>query len=355
MSLTPRERVSAQIKHQETDYLPYTIRFGSDMGEQIEAYGTDVAERLDTYYGSPTWRTLVDNAIARINTHNLGVDASTGSIYTDVYGCKWRVDRRPFHLEQPVLKTPSLRGYEFPDVDALFDAAWKQRTLHAIGQAKDHFVVVGFGFGLWERAWTLRGFDTALMDAAGEPDFFAELVDQITEHQLAIIERLVELPMDGVMFSDDWGYQRGVLLGPERWRRVMKPRLARMYARVHTAGKYTLSHCCGSVADILPDIIEIGLDVLESVQPEAEKMNPYELKRQFGSQITFWGGLGSQSLIPFGKPDEIRTEVAKMCREMSKGGGYVLSPAKPFQPETPTENAAAIIESFLQQAGVKFP
>lgn len=355
MSLTPKERVRAQIQHRETDYLPYTIRFGSDVGEQIDAYGTDTAERLDAYYGSPAWRNLVDNAIARINTHNLGVDASTGTIYTDVYGCKWRVDRRPFHLEEPVLKTPSLKGFTFPDVDALFDADWKQITLQAIAQQQNHFVVVGFGFGLWERAWALRGFDNALMDAAGEPDFFEELLDRITEHQLAIIERLVKLPVDGIMFSDDWGYQRGVLLGPVRWRRVLKPRLARMYARVHAAGKYTLSHCCGSITDIMPDIIEAGLDVLESVQPEAERMNPYELKRRFGAQITFWGGLGSQSIIPFGTPDEIRAEVAKLCREMGRGGGYILSPAKPLQPETPTENAAAVIESFLQQAGVRFP
>ncbi len=84
-------------------------------------------------------------------------------------------------------------------------------------------------------------------------------------------------------------------------------------------------------------------------------MNPYELKQRFGARITFWGGLGSQSLIPFGTPDEIRAEVAKLCREMGRGGGYILSPAKPLQPETPTENAAAVIESFLQQAGVRFP
>jgi uroporphyrinogen decarboxylase len=84
-------------------------------------------------------------------------------------------------------------------------------------------------------------------------------------------------------------------------------------------------------------------------------MNPYELKRQFGKDITFWGGIGSQSLLPFGTPGEIRAEVCKMCLEMGKGGGYILSPAKQLQPETPTENAAALVESFLQQAGVRFP
>jgi len=353
--LTPRERVIAQIRHQETDYLPYTIRFRGDEREQLDdCYGTDVADRLDAYYGSPAWQALVDNAVQRVLVPKLMVDASCGSFYTDVYGSTWRVDRRPYQLVEPAIKTPSLAGFTFPELDSVFTADWKEETLQAIDQQRDHFVVIGFGFGLWERTWTLRGFEAALMDAAAEPDFFEELIERVAHHQTGIVERLLELPVDGIMFSDDWGYQRGVLLGPERWRRVLKPRFAQMYALVHEAGKYALSHCCGSVADIMPDIIEIGLDVLESVQPEAEKMDPYELKRCFGSQITFWGGLGSQSIIPFGRPDEIRAEVSRLCREMGKGGGYVLSPAKPLQPETPTENAAAVVESFLQQAGVAF-
>ncbi len=341
MSLTPKERVIAQIHHQETDFIPYTIGFEGG-----------VAERLDAYYGSDAWRGLIDNAIRHVPVPNLVVDETAGPCYTDPFGTTWRVDRRPFHLAEPALKRPSLEGFTFPDLDTLFTPAWKEKTLRFIEMHRDHFLVASFGFGLFERTWTLRGFNEALMDAAGDPDFYDELVEQVADHQLTIIERLLELPVDGIMFSDDWGYQQGVLLGPERWCRFLKPRLARMYARVHAAGKYALSHCCGSIADIMSDVIEIGLDVLESVQPEAVRMNPYELKRQYGAYITFWGGLGSQSTIPFGTPDEVRAEVARLCREMGRGGGYILSPAKALQPETPTENAAAVVEAFLEQAGV---
>jgi uroporphyrinogen decarboxylase len=209
--------------------------------------------------------------------------------------------------------------------------------------------------GLFERSWTLRGFNESLVDSAAHEDFYLELVDRVAEHQMSIVERLLEFPVDGIMFGDDWGYQRGVLLGAERWRRLLKPYYARMYARVHEAGRYVLSHCCGSVRDIMPDIIEIGLDVLQSVQPEPEGMDPYQLKGDFGDQITFWGGLGSQSTIPFGTPREIRAEIARLCREMGRGGGYILSPAKPLQPETSTENAVAVLEGFLEQAGVNAP
>jgi uroporphyrinogen decarboxylase len=113
-----------------------------------------------------------------------------------------------------------------------------------------------------------------------------------------------------------------------------------------------LTHCCGSIEEILPDLIEIGLDVYQSVQPEAANSNPYDLKRKYGDRMTFWGGLGSQSTIPFGTPEGIRAEVARLCREMGRGGGYILSGSKHLQPETPTENAAAVVEAFLEQAGV---
>ena len=107
---------------------------------------------------------------------------------------------------------------------------------------------------------------------------------------------------------------------------------------------------CGSLADIIPDAIEIGLDVLESVQPEAAGMNPYGLKKKWGDKLAFWGGLGSQSTIPHGTPEEIRREVSRLRAEMATGGGYVLAPAKPLQPETPTENAAAVVEAFAEEA-----
>ena len=151
------------------------------------------------------------------------------------------------------------------------------------------------------------------------------------------------------MFGDDWGDQRGVILGPDRWRRFIKPRWRQIYDAVHAQGKVVISHCCGSVADIMPDIVEMKLDVLESVQPEAAGMNPYELKGRWGRDITFYGGLGSQSTVPFGSPEEIREEVGRLCRKMGRGGGYILHPAKAMQPETPTENAAAVFEAFVEQ------
>jgi len=344
MSLTPKDRVLAQIHHQETDSIPYTLRVEKG-----------VAEQLDAYYGGDAWRSLIDDAIRRLPGPELEVYDEGEMYYTDLYGSVWQVDHRPFHLVEPVLKTPSLDGFTLPDMDAIFEPGWEKKVLQAIEEQKDRFLVIGFGVGLFERSWSLRGFEDALVDTVAHPDFYEELIERLTDHQIKIIERLLELPVDGILFADDWGYQQGVLIGADRWCKIFKPHLARLYQRVHKAGKYVLTHCCGSIEEILPDVIEIGLDVYQSVQPEARNSNPYELKRKYGDKITFWGGLGSQSTIPFGTPDEIRAEVDKLCREMGRGGGYILCPAKPLQPGTPTGNAAAVVEAFLQQSGVTFP
>ena len=157
--------------------------------------------------------------------------------------------------------------------------------------------VAGYGFGLFESAWTVRGYENYFSDLLLEPAFAEGLLDLLLERHLELVDALVQLPCDGIIFSDDYGDQRGVIIGPELWRRFLKPRVAALYARVHAAGKLTFQHTCGNVFDIIPDLIEIGLDVLQSLQPEA--MPVYEIKTQYGRNLRLWGGLGTQQLLPF--------------------------------------------------------
>lgn len=348
--MTPRERVIAQIKHKETDFIPYTLHFEEDFDEGLNHGGS---EQMNSYYGNDSWRAKLDNHIVQIPTVNFGVDYGSNKIIsTDMYGTRWRVDKRPMHIEKPALEKPSLSDYKFPDLDAFFDEGWHERSLELIYEKKGHFTVTTIGFGLFERSWTIRGFENALMDVVVYPDFYQELIKRIFDQQMALLEKILTLPIDGVMFGDDFGDQHGIIIGAERWRKYFKPYYTKLYAKVYEAGKYTLHHMCGSEAEILPDLIDIGLDVYESVQPEARNNSCYELKRLYGKNLTFWGGLGSQITIPFGAPAEIKLEVKKLCREMGKGGGYILSCAKPIQPGTPIENIVAVIEAFAEQAGV---
>lgn len=348
--MIPRERVIAQIKHKETDFIPYTLYFEEDFDEGLK-HGA--LERVNSYYGNDSLRAKLDNDIVQIPTVNFGVDYGSNKIIsTDMYGTQWRVDKRPFHVKKPALDKPSLSSYKFPDLDVFFDEGWHERSLELIYEKKGHFTVTTLGFGLFERSWNMRGLENALMDTALHQDFYQELIERIFEQQMALLEKILTLPVDGILLGDDFGDQNGIMIGVERWRKYFKPYLAKMYAKIHRAGKYTLQHMCGSEAEILPDLIDVGLDVYESVQPEARNNSCYELKRLYGKNLTFWGGLGSQSIIPFGAPAEIKLEVKKLCREMGKGGGYILSCAKPIQPETPIENIVAVIEAFAEQAGV---
>ncbi len=334
--MTPREIILEQIQHHDTHPVPYTLGFEGD-----------VAERITQHYGSDSWR---EKLVAYI-VGCCGIDRRRqGPIAEgrtrDLYGSVWRTDRRPLHLEEPGLPSPSFDGYDFPEARAFVDPEIKQNALAKLDELRESFTTISAGWGLWESCWGIRGFSNALMDCVAEPDFFAELLDRLTDQYLVQLELCADIPADAFMFGDDWGDQRGVMIGPERWRQYFKPRYARIYDAAHAQGKTVITHCCGSVVDIMPDLIEIGLDVLESVQPEARGMNPYELKSNWGDKITFWGCLGSQSTIPFGSPEQIHAEVERLRRIMGKGGGYILSPAKTLQPETPTENAVAVFEAF---------
>ncbi len=202
---------------------------------------------------------------------------------------------------------------------------------------RNSFTVVGAGFGLWDHCWHLRGFENAMVDSIAEPRFFEELVERFIQLILEAIALRSDIPSDALMFGDDLGHQNGVMLGPDRWRKHFKKAYTTIFDAIHRQGEFSILHCCGSVDGIVGDLVDVGLDVLQSVQPEPRGMNPYELKRNYGDDITFWGCLGSQSTIPFGNPESITTEIHRLKREMSRGGGYILDGAKQLQPETPVE------------------
>jgi uroporphyrinogen decarboxylase len=340
-TLNRKATVYAAISHQPTTAVPYCLRYD----EPVDGCATGLA--LDKYYGGTHWRHHLRNYVCLSVGATDGKFGPTPDGYRKcVYGSTWRVDQKPVHLVEPILKQPSLRGFTFPDPELLFPGDWEREARQRLDANADCFNVGCIGYGLWERAWALRGFAEALMDMAAEPEFFEDLMGALAEHQLRLLDRVLALPIDGVMFSDDYGAQQGVIMGPERWRTMIKPPLARLYARVKAAGKVIIAHCCGSAADIIPDLIEIGLDVLESVQPEARDMNPYALKQRFGDKLAFWGGIGSQSIIPHGSPEQLRAEIRQLVPHMSNSGGYILATSKALQDDTPVQNAVVLLEEF---------
>lgn len=329
-----RDYVFAQIDHRETHPIPYSIRFSDEL-----------CEKLDIFYGTEAWKQKLKPYILKVSSIDYkSMEPVEGKLFKDAFGTLWHREYQVPHMVAPALKQPDFKGWRFPEASFLVKEKLREAAIKECERNNDSFRIAGFGWGLFEQSWVIRGFENVLTDMVLEQDFYEELLDRIVKFQLALIKELTGLPIDGIYFSDDWGDQRGVIMGPGLWRKLLKPRLAKLYEAVHHSGKIVLGHCCGNISEIIPDLIEIGHDVLESVQPEA--MNVFELKSKWGKDITYWGALGTQSIIPFGTPQTIREHIQRLRKEMGAGGGYILAPSKPLQPETPVENAVAVMDAF---------
>lgn len=132
----------------------------------------------------------------------------------DGFGGIWRQDMRPWHLERPPLAEPSFDGYKFPAAESFFRPEWKEKALESCRANADKFRVGNLGWGLFERSWNLRGFENVLVDSVADPDFFEEALDRLMNLYIVFVDYTADLPIDGILFGDDWGDQRGVILGP---------------------------------------------------------------------------------------------------------------------------------------------
>lgn len=335
-SMNPRERVYQALKFQQTDIVPYHIDFTQ------EAY-----RKLVEYTGDPNIYDKIGNHIAFISVRKSGVweEVEPGH-WRDEWGVVWNrtVDKDIGVIENYVLPEPSLKGFECPPVRL---EAMSEVYAALVEQNPDKFRIPTIGFSLFERAWSLRGMEHLLQDMLENPGFVHDLFDKLTEWNLAQVDLAVRYNIDAVYFGDDWGSQRGLIMGPRLWREFIKPRIARMYERVRNAGKYVMIHSCGDVKEILPELVEIGLNVFNPFQPEV--MDVFESKRRYYGKLAFNGAISVQHLLPHGTPDDVRRETRHLLTELGKGGGYIASPSHAIPSDVPMENIIALIEILQSQ------
>ena len=263
-----------------------------------------------------------------------------GGLLADEFGVTWTTN----HIDRgvpvgPCLRRPTLSGYVFPDPAASYRyeeiGGWCDRN-------EGHFRIIWVG-DLWERATFMRGMEETLTDLLLEPRFVRALLRGLADYMLGTMATLFDrFEFEGVAVSDDYGTQRSLVMSPDSWRQFIKPLLIELYGYAKAYGRTVLHHSCGNIEPIVGDLVDIGLDILHPVQPEA--MDIIRLKREYGRALTFSGGLGTQDLLPRGSPLAVRTAVKKLKREMGEGGGYILEPGITVQADVPVENLVAMID-----------
>jgi len=234
--------------------------------------------------------------------------------------------------------------YPLPDIEAKYrydQVALDIARHHERGLA----VMAGMACTIFEVAWYMRSMELLLMDFVDNQEFAEVLLDRITEKRIIQAQRYAALAPDVIMFGDDVATQRGMLMSVGMWRKWLKGRLARVIAAARQTNPDVIIfyHSDGDATAIVPDLIEIGVDVLNPIQPEC--MDLFALKRKYGDQISFWGTLGTQSTLPFGTPQDVAQDIQERCEIAADNGGLLIAPTHMVEPEVPWENILAFVES----------
>jgi uroporphyrinogen decarboxylase len=335
--MTQREIIKLVLDGKRPPYVPWSFGFTKE-----------AKAKLQQYFGAVDLEEVLQNHLLKLGS-DIGFFEDLGDdCVRDVFGVVWdrRVDKDIGIPKGCVLNEPTLKGYTFPDpLDPRFFADIPDK----LAKYGDRFRVFQIGFSLYERAWTLRGLQNLLMDFYDHPGFVDELLNAIADYNIAQIEQACQYDIDAVYFGDDWGQQRGLQMGPKRWRAHIFPVLRRMYAVVRGAGKYVFIHSCGDVDELFDDLIDIGLNCFNPFQPDV--MDVYALMQQYRGRLTFHGGLSVQSTLPRGTPDDVRRE-SKRLIEAGREGSYIFAPSHDVTRDVPLENMLAFIEVAQQQANL---
>jgi uroporphyrinogen decarboxylase len=336
--MTKREVVHCLLEHKRPPYVPWHFGF------TVEA-----KQKLLNHFGSSDLMKVTDNHFLMLG-EEIGYFQEIGNNrFRDIFGVIWdrSIDRDIGNVEGQVLTAPELKGYTFPDPVA---ERYFSNIPVLVKKYPDRFRIFEIGFSLFERAWTLRGMEALLMDFIISPDFVHDLMNAICEYNIKQIRRALEFEIDAVKLGDDWGQQRGLIMGPVFWQEFIKPYLSRIFSLIKDAGKYVFIHSCGDVDELFDPLIHMGMDNFNPFQPEV--MDIYGLLASYRGRLTFHGGLSTQRILPFGSPDEVRFECDRLL-SAGADGGYIFAPSHDVEGDVPLENMLIFIEKAKNQPGYK--
>ncbi len=333
--LSRKERLRRALRREPVDRIPTQSNYTGAMARLLAAYfGVGVAELPDR----------LDNHLLRVDIDYSRPKNPDGSIEYDWWGAGWDTRTEGYwHAFGPLQNCLDLDNYPWPDPNRPSILTTATKTIQHHGETE--FIVPNMGICLFERAWSLRGFDTLLMDLLERTEWVEELLDRITAIQLTLARRFVTAGVAGGYFGDDYGAQRAMLFSPKLWRRLIKPRLAALFSVFLDAGLPVILHSDGDIRAILPDLVEIGLTTLNPVQPEV--LDHVWLQKEYGGHLSFYGGVSTQSILPTGTADQVRAATQICARTLSPAGtGLLLGASHRMQSDIPPANVEAMLNAL---------
>lgn len=357
--MNPKDRVTSALNHRPPiDRVPIFLWFHPDtadrLGKMLEIPSAWVGEVI----GNDVRQTWVNNNYAMEGI----VHERDGESHVDAWGIRWvrgysfnQIAHHPLAGSSP----EEIEAYVFPEdqIDRLFEAM--DRTAAAQG---DYFLGCDVSPCAYEMFWRLRGMETAILDMVEMPALASELIDRCASFAIFLAEEAYQrYALDWLWTGDDVASQTNLMFSPKTWRAMVKPALQRVFAVGKAHNSWVAYHCCGALRPILPDLVEMGMDVLNPIQVNCPGMDIFELKREFGKSISFMGGLDTQYLIPNGSTTDVRRAVRRLLDEVAYDGGYILAASHTIPPETPDANIFALLdeagvsreEIFDQAAGLR--
>jgi uroporphyrinogen decarboxylase len=378
-NVTPRERVRLALTFREADRVPIDLdgwaTYFTEGGYRslIRHLGSDEEPQVNDWF----LVSGIEESILRrfgVDFRRVGLGVPEGfrsrtypdGSWDDEWGIRKRkvAHRSPrtgetaYYAEmiEPPLAEASisdLESYPWPDPDDPGRYRDLRERVKRLYETTDQaLVAAAIGMGIFEQAQALRGIQRFFEDLLINREFATLLIDKILQIQLEIFDRYLVIVgpyVEMIETSDDYGMQTGPLISPQLYREMLKPAHKRLnrFIKERTEAKIFL-HSCGSVADVLDDLIEAGVEVINPVQPRARDMDSSSLKSRFGGRVVFHGGVDEQYVLPLGSIDEVREEVAHRIAAFAPGGGYIFAPAHNIQDDVPPENVVTMFEAALE-------
>jgi len=359
-----RDRVLMALNHEEPDRCPMQISFTPEFASRLkDDLGLTDEELHNPHGGGNTYaleRALDEDmlltSVGWANSYYATEAYSEDGVsYTDEWGVGWRnvayetrfgTGHYTEMVHHPLAEDAALAAYQPPDPHRPELYAEAQRVIAEFGH--EYWIVGVTVTTVWETAWALRGYEQALMDLAVNPDHIERILDIPFHYHLTAAKKLTEMGVDMIWLGDDMGAQHRMLISPGTWRRFFKPRMATIIAALKSINPdvRVAYHSDGTIYPIIPDLIEIGLDVLNPVQPRS--MDPQRLKKQYGEHLCFWGSIGEQHTLPFGTSTEVRREVIARLRTLGQDGGLIIGPTHHVQLDTPIKNLWALVNTVRE-------